>query len=131
KVNFFQLKDDTIRAIKMNRQKKACRRQHTIPQFLLKGFASRTQGSRHFAFLFRKASEVCEPNIENIGLVNSFYSMADDNSIDELLTLKESRYAALVAQLRQGYVSGNDKQLIDEFEKARKGDRQLFWRWPD
>jgi hypothetical protein len=57
---------------------------------------------------------VSEPNTVNIALANYFYNSDNDGSIDELLTVKEARYATLIKQLRQG-LGDNDKSQIDEF----------------
>lgn len=59
---------------------------------------------------------MCEPNIENIGLVKSFYNNANDTTIDDFLTLKETRYAGLVDRLKEQHATQpEDKLLIDEF----------------
>jgi hypothetical protein len=48
---------------------------HYIPQFILRGFASRITRGRHQVFLFRRdqPSKVSEPNIRNVATVSGFY----------------------------------------------------------
>lgn len=43
-------------------------RQHILPRFLLKGFASRVQDKKIFTCVYRKGGPQFETTIENVGL---------------------------------------------------------------
>lgn len=79
----------------------AGRRQHHMPQFLAKGFASRSKGDAIFTFLFLCDGEPHETNIVNVGVSKDFYGRPDDG-LDGTITAIEGTLATTVAQVRQG-----------------------------
>lgn len=78
----------------------AGKRQHILPRFLLKGFASRTQGESVFAWVYRKGNSPFETKVENISVEKHFYGKEGDVSADAEITTLESGYAYLVGTLR-------------------------------
>jgi hypothetical protein len=75
------------------------KRQHILPQFLVKGFSSRSAHSNHFVWVYRKGQAPFESNIINVGVEKDFYS-EDDSTIDEKITEAEIGYAELLNELR-------------------------------
>jgi hypothetical protein len=78
----------------------AGKRQHYIPQFLLKGFASRCQGKEAFVWVHKKEGAVFEANVRNIALEKYFYGSATDNSLDVEITSLESDFAKVLNHTR-------------------------------
>jgi hypothetical protein len=76
------------------------KRQHILPQFLVKGFSSRSAHSNHFVWVYRKGQAPFESNIINVGVEKNFYS-EDDSTIDEKITDAERGYAELLNELRR------------------------------
>ncbi len=77
------------------------KRQHFLPRFLLRGFASRTSGDETYSWVFRKNSELFETNIVNIGVSKDFYGSAQDQPVDAQITELESKFAISVEELRR------------------------------
>jgi hypothetical protein len=75
-------------------------RQHTIPRFLLNGFASKTQGYDSFVWVYRKDSLGREINTLNVGVENHFYGKASEVSVDDQITAIEPLYADLLRNLQ-------------------------------
>lgn len=75
-------------------------RQHILPRFLLKGFASRVQDKKLFTCVYRKGAPQFETTIENVGLEKHFYGKVGEISADEEITQLESGYARLIDELR-------------------------------
>jgi hypothetical protein len=73
----------------------AGKRHHIIPRFLLKGFASRQEGDRLFAWTFRKGAAPLEINIDNIGVEKSFYGK---EGTDEIITELETHELSEVVE---------------------------------
>src|SRR5688572_5806588 len=82
-------------------------RQHTLPRFLLKGFASRSTGKEVYAYYFRSKLDPIEANIKNIGVERNFYGSQDEPEVDDAITALESDFATLLENLR-GVPSGTD-----------------------
>jgi hypothetical protein len=80
----------------------AGRRHHTIPKFLLKGFASSTRGKIVNVWYYRKGARGIELNIDNVGVERDFYGTKDESNLDDRITGLEPDYAALVDNLRAG-----------------------------
>jgi len=68
-------------------------RQHFIPQFLLKGFASRKARSNLFCWVYRKNIKPFETNITKIGVERKFYVESEDTTLDESITGAEAEYS--------------------------------------
>jgi hypothetical protein len=90
------------------------KRQHYLPQFLVKGFSSRSAHSNHFVWVYRKGKVPFESNIINVGVEKDFYS-EDDSTVDEKITDAEIGYAELINELRtfKKTVKINEKMLPD------------------
>jgi hypothetical protein len=79
----------------------AGKRQHILPRFLLKGFASRVEGEKVFAWVHRKSKPAFETTIENVSVEKHFYGKEGELSADNEITDLESGYAYLIDSLRQ------------------------------
>jgi len=91
-------------------------RQHYIPRFLLKGFASRTISQKVFIWYFRKGENPIEVSIRDIALEKSFYGESGKGSLDETITENEKDYSRVIAQVREeGYISQKDLDILTEF----------------
>jgi hypothetical protein len=81
--------------------KMAGKRHHTIPKFLLKGFASSTRGKIVKTWQYAKGLPAVEKNINEISVEGYFYGKEDESDLDARITnLEEQQYAPLVQQLR-------------------------------
>jgi hypothetical protein len=75
-------------------------RQHILPRFLLKGFASRLDAQEVFTWVFRKGGNVFEANIKNVAVEKHFYSQPANTSVDDHITQRERGFARLLDNLR-------------------------------
>lgn len=89
------------------------RRHHFIPRLLLRGFASRVSGDKCFVYQFRAGADPREVSIADVGVERDFHG--ETGEIETLLSAKESRYAPLVRDLREGNLRLDDKALIVDF----------------
>lgn len=80
----------------------AGKRQHFIPQFLQKGFASRVTKSGTFTWVFRRGVSPFNTNIINIGEEGRFYTYDSDTEADDLITIAESEFSGLLHSIREG-----------------------------
>jgi hypothetical protein len=78
----------------------AGKRQHTIPQFLQRGFASAIRGKNTFVFMYRKGLKGREINTENVGVETHFYGQPGHGSVDDVITDFEYSYSPFVNELR-------------------------------
>jgi hypothetical protein len=76
-------------------------RQHILPRFLLKGFASRVTGSEVFTWVYRKEANVFEANIINVGVEKNFYGREGEVTADAEITNLENEFAILLDELRR------------------------------
>ena len=76
------------------------KRQHSIPQFLLEGFASHKVGDAIFTWVYRKDKPPFNPNIINVGAEGYFYTQEQDTLVDDLITKAEGPLSVLVEELR-------------------------------
>lgn len=98
----------------MDKNRNLTRGQHHLPQFLLKGFASRSRNKEVFTWLFRKDGPVVEANVKGIAKVRDFYGQSAEYNIEQRLSVMEDAFARVVRRLRAG--GGlEDKQLLCEF----------------
>ncbi len=95
----------------------AGKRQHTLPRFLLKGFASRESGDQRFTWVFRRERPPFETNITNVGAEGDFYGSAGKGSLDDEITRREGEFASLIDALRrsQAQVPDGSVQLLASF----------------
>ena len=75
--------------------------QHTIPRFLLNGFASRTREVEAYVWLYRKGNPAVEANTKKVGAERYFYGRAGELNVDEKITAVEPRHAELLTDLRE------------------------------
>ena len=79
----------------------ASERQHFLPRFLLKGFASRREGKDAYAWVFRRESLPFETNIINVGVSRKFYNLEEHNhQLDDMITHIENTFANCIDELR-------------------------------
>jgi hypothetical protein len=82
----------------------AGRRQHIIPQFLLRNFAARVQGDEVFSWVYRQGRPAFCTNIKNVAVEGHFYGKPNDSvkSADEVVSSQEDPFARLVSDLLAG-----------------------------
>src|SRR5262245_24620446 len=106
-------------------------RQHILPRFLLKGFASRLDGQEAFTWVCRRGARIFEANIKNVAVEKHFYTGKGDNNVDDEITELERGFARLLDRLRQendgfevtdpnlpefiGHLTSRTKHLRDSF----------------
>ncbi len=91
----------------------ATRGQHYIPRLLLRGFSSRRAGDECYTWMFRRATKPFETNIVNVGKERDFHGDPRTSTLEGVIAERESRYARLVASLREGII--DDLELLVEF----------------
>lgn len=91
----------------------AGKRQHILPRFLLKGFASRVQGKEIYTRVYRKGGASFEANTDNAGVERYFYGKEGEVSVDEEITNIEGKYAVLIEKLRH---QDNQTEVIEVHE---------------
>ena len=74
----------------------AGRKHHTVPQFLLRAFASRTSGKEAYVWTYRRGDGGIEINTKNIGAERDFYG----HELDARITDLETGFAPLAEALR-------------------------------
>lgn len=92
----------------------AGKRHHTIPRFLLKGFASSFRGDEVNVWMYRKGEAGIELNIINVGVEGYFYGTPKESDLDDRITAIEGNYAPLVDGLRahsQRRIEVSDPQI--------------------
>lgn len=110
----------------------AGKRQHFIPQFLQKGFASHISGNQAFTWVYRKGKNAFNTNILNVGVEGFFYSEGDNSSLDDTITAAEGSLASFVETLRvEGEIKQEDfgqaAQLFAHLEVRTRHLRQSFF----
>ena len=75
-------------------------RQHYLPRFLLKGFASKEKKDQKCTYVFTKDAKAYETNIINIGLERQFYDSQNNHETDEAVTVDEEQHFPFVSDLR-------------------------------
>lgn len=90
-------------------QRKAKRRNHTIPRMLLKRFASRSTGDEHYVWQFRRGTEPFETNIKNSSTITDFYG-EPSNGVEDSLSVIESRQSDVLNKI----LSGDDPHDVED-----------------
>lgn len=91
-------------------------RQHYIPRFLLKGFASKTSGNKAFIWYFQKGNAPKEVSLRDIALEKNFYGEPGDGSLDAEITEKEKYQASVISRLRENNeLSDQDINTLSQF----------------
>lgn len=90
-------------------------RQHILPRFLLKGFASRIEGKEIYTNVYRKGEKPFETNIINVGVEKWFYRGEEKLTVDEDITDFEGEHASLLDELREheGQVEISDPRIAN------------------
>ena len=90
-------------------------RQHILPRFLLKGFASRIQGKQIYTWVYRSDGGISEPNITNAAVSRYFYGRKGELSVDDDITKFEGKYSHLLDELRakHGQVELSDYRIAN------------------
>lgn len=116
----------------------ASRRQHTLPQFFLKGFASRTTRKNAYVFRFASDADPAEPNISQVGASRDFYGGPESPEVDRKITdVDEPRFAPLVGDLRdhEGAIDHTRAELLPalvaHLEHRTRHNRDMFTVWTD
>src|SRR5438105_4323424 len=92
----------------------AGRRHHTIPRFLLKGFASSLRGKEVYVWLYRKDAAGVETNINNVGVERDFYGRTEETDLDARMThLETNVFSGLIDELRASRTNDDDA-IYDE-----------------
>src|SRR4051794_26220511 len=79
----------------------AGRNQHTIPRFLLRGFASSQGRNDPNVWIYEKGLLGDERNIKNVASENYFYGNPGESDLDGRITNLESAHGNLVNDLRR------------------------------
>lgn len=105
-------------------------RQHYIPQFLQRGFASHTIGSEIYTWVHRKGTRSFNANVKKVGVEKEFYTEGEDTQADDLITDAEGRFGELVEILKANPVGAvSDPQIprfIAHLEVRTRHIRQNF-----
>jgi hypothetical protein len=85
----------------------AGKRQHYLPQFLQRGFAS--GATSHRTWLYLKNAPPREVGIRDVGVEENFYDAGPDALLDEMITDAErDEFAGVIDRARKGNVSDED-----------------------
>jgi hypothetical protein len=106
-------------------------RQHHLPQFLQRGFASRSKAQAHFTWVYRKGKAPFEANIEDVGVERKFYTQGTDSSVDSTITDADSNeFSRTVALARTGSLgviqSADFPRLFAHLEVRSRQLREVF-----
>jgi len=94
----------------------ATRGQHYLPQFLLKGFASRTKEKKAWVYCFRRDATGKEVSVRDIGKETDFHGNPRDSDLEDKMAAVESVFGPHVARWREGeLLPGTDEELISPF----------------
>jgi hypothetical protein len=74
---------------------------HYLPQFLLRGFASRQRKKQYFTWLFRLGTDPIETNLKNVVKIRDFHGNPSEEKLEENLSLLEVAQSELLRKLRQ------------------------------
>jgi hypothetical protein len=90
-------------------------RQHILPRFLLKGFASRVERKGIYTWVYSKERGPFETNIINVGVEKYFYGGDGELNVDDDITDFEGEYAPLLDELREheGQVEISDPRIAN------------------
>jgi hypothetical protein len=75
-------------------------RQHILPRFLLKGFASRVEGEKIFTWLYPRNHPPIEADIRKVSVGRHFYGRQGELNVDGEVTDFEGEYAPFLSELR-------------------------------
>src|SRR5436190_1657219 len=75
-------------------------RHHILPQFLLRGFASRVERNEFYAWTYRKDAPPFESNISKTAVERDFYGKEGEVNADDAITRDEGKFVAELERLR-------------------------------
>jgi hypothetical protein len=106
-------------------------RHHFIPQFLLRGFATRRGRDAAYAWVFPRDREPYNANVLNIAVEGHFYTYEGSSEIDDLITNAEGPLGEVVDLLRSSGTAESISKvelanLFTHFEVRTKHLRQNF-----
>jgi hypothetical protein len=109
----------------------AGKRQHFVPQFLQRGFASHVVGEEAYTWVYRRGVQPFNTNVKNAGVEGFFYSLGQDMELDESITDFEGEFNFLVSDLRLGRLNLTDNafpiaRLLAHLEVRTRHLRQSF-----
>lgn len=110
----------------------AGKKNHIIPKWMQKEFASRTDGEEVFTWVYRKGSNPFETNTGNSNAENYFYGRKGELNADDVMTEVETyRLSPLINKLRDGTCNFDDSkteiaELIAHFSIRTKTIRKGF-----
>lgn len=94
----------------------ATRGQHYLPQFLLKGFASRTKEKKAWVYCFRRDAVSKEVSVRDIGKETDFHGNPRDSDLETRIAAVESVFGPHVARWReQESLQASDEELVTQF----------------
>ncbi len=76
-------------------------RQHIIPRFLQRGFASKIEGKKVFTWFYRKDGSCLELSTRDVFLEKFFYKNDQGISVDEEITKIEKGFALMLEEIRK------------------------------
>ena len=90
-------------------------RQHIIPRFILKGFASRVQKKEIFTWVYRTDGNIFETNIINVAVERFFYGPKGELCVDEEVTEFEGAISPLIDEIRskKNVIEITDNRISD------------------
>jgi len=86
-------------------------RQHILPRFLIKGFASRVVANNIFTWLYQAGGRIFETNIINVSVEKYFYGRNGEHNADINITNIEGQFASLLTEIRE---LRNNNKIIDQ-----------------
>ena len=89
---------------------KPSRRHHFIPRLLLRGFASKVVNGKYFVYQSRHGTDAREVSIADVGVERDFHG--ETAEIEARLSVKESQYAPVINDMREGRIPRNHDALI-------------------
>jgi Protein of unknown function (DUF4238) len=103
------------------------RRNHYIPQFLLRRFASRTDGQKHLIWQLSRDGAVREISTRDAAVATDFYGDAS-NSIEPALAILEAGYGGALAAIDRGSIPPNDvlRQFVWTTAARTRAIREQF-----
>ncbi len=110
----------------------AGKKNHIIPKWLQKGFASRVDGKEIFTWVYRKGSKPFENNTGNSNAENYFYGRKGELNADDVMTDVETyKLSPLTNELRDGtcnFVNSKTEiaELVAHFSVRTKTVRKGF-----
>jgi len=111
------------------------KRQHFIPRFLQRGFASHVSADQTFTWVYRNGRSPFNTNVINVGVEGQFYTTEQDTTADDLITAVEGEFSRLVDTLRSCAPGPVDEAqipyLLAHLEVRTRHLRESFFRTGD